>query len=140
MACAMPTTCSPTATTDSCETSTLKAYTPVSKQRTSPSAPHDEPEMKRCKHQNFARARRLSTSKTKNCFGSTQAQWGHLLAVDVVHTVLQAQGLELEEAARLQELPHDAVRLTQVPLQQEHPPPLLHTMVSCVDEWYSAGK
>ena len=49
----------------------------------------------------------------------------NLLRIDAVHTVGKAQLLELEVAARLQQLSHDAVRLRQIPFQQEHTAPIL---------------
>jgi len=46
----------------------------------------------------------------------------HLLRVDAQHGAGQAQAHEHEVAARLQQLAHDAVRLRQVALQQQHAP------------------
>ena len=49
----------------------------------------------------------------------------HPLRADAVAAVGQAQALQRQVAPRLQQLPHDAVGLGEVPLQQQHPPPAL---------------
>jgi hypothetical protein len=50
------------------------------------------------------------------------ARLAHLLSVDLVHAVCKAQLLEHQVAARLQQLAHDAIWLTQVALEQQNLP------------------
>ena len=66
--------------------------------------------------------------------------WGeHLLGVDALHAVRQAKLLQLEIAARLQELPHDAVGLGEVPLQEQHRPALLQAQQDVGLPWQRQG-
>mmetsp|Transcript_46604 Transcript_46604/g.118934 ORF Transcript_46604/g.118934 Transcript_46604/m.118934 type:complete len:287 (-) Transcript_46604:87-947(-) len=49
----------------------------------------------------------------------------HQLRVDLLHAAPQPELLQLKVAARLQQLAHDAVRLRQVALQDQHAPAIL---------------
>ena len=57
----------------------------------------------------------VATAATGDC-GTEQTC---LLGVDAIHTVTKAELLQLQVAARLQQLPHNAVWLRQVALQQQ---------------------
>ncbi len=51
-----------------------------------------------------------------------------LLCIDIVEHMCQAKALQHQVASWLQQLPHNPVWLRQVPLEQQHPPPILQAV------------